>query len=196
VQGIHKSGVFSTTMRNRIIRWLQVLTGGWPAQMVWACIWLDKRGRPRRSKLVIIERDPDAAHGGYSAQSYIKALRKGLLPHYRQSQLFMQDNASIHTAYATRAFLAEHGITIIDWPPYLPDLNPIEHLWWMLKRLVYKHYLQYNNFSKAEEEWEGFCEALKRCWRMIPGRLIKSLIMSMPRRLGACRKAHSWHTKY
>jgi hypothetical protein len=68
--------------------------------MVWACIWLDERGRPRRSKLVIMERDPDAQHGGYSAKSYIKALRKGLLPHYRQSQLFMQDNASV------REFLA------------------------------------------------------------------------------------------
>jgi len=108
----------------------------------------------------------------------------------------MQDNASIHTAYAVRAFLAEHGITTIDWPPYSPDLNPIEHLWWVLKKLVFKHYPQYNNYSRAQEEWEGFCEALKRCWRMIPGRLIKELILSMPRRLAACRKARGWQTKY
>jgi len=174
----------------------EIPTGRRAAQMVWACIWLDERGRPRRSKLVIMERDPDAAHNGYSAQSYIKTLRKGLLPHYQRSQLFMQDNASIHTARAVRAFLAEHGITTINWPPYSPDLNPIEHLWWVLKKLVYKHYPQYNNFSRAEKEWEGFCEALKRCWRMIPGRLIKALIMSMPRRLAACRKAKGWQTKY
>ena len=124
-------------------------TGRQPAQMVWACIWLDERGRPRRSNLVIMERDPNAPRGGYSAQSYIKTLRKGLLPHWRRSQLFMQDNARIHTARAVRAFLAEHGITVINWPPYSPDLNPIEHLWWVLKKLIYKHYLQYNNFSKA-----------------------------------------------
>jgi hypothetical protein len=31
-----------------------------PQQMVWAAIWLDERGRPRRSKLVIMNRDPDA----------------------------------------------------------------------------------------------------------------------------------------
>ena len=92
----------------------EVPTGGQPAQIVWACIWLDEQGRPRRSKLVIMERDPDAKHNGYSAQSYIKALRKGLLPYYRRSQLFMQDNASIHTAHATRAFLAKHRITIIN----------------------------------------------------------------------------------
>jgi transposase len=52
-----------------------------PQQMVWAAIWLDERGHPRRSKLVIMNRDPDAPKRGYSAKSYIQALTKGLLPH-------------------------------------------------------------------------------------------------------------------
>jgi hypothetical protein len=52
-----------------------------PAQMVWASVWLDESGHPRRSELVIMERDPDTSRGGYSAQSYIKALKKGLLPY-------------------------------------------------------------------------------------------------------------------
>ena len=56
-------------------------TGQAPQQMVWASIWLDERGRPRRSNLVIMERDPQAKKRGYSAQSYIEALTKGLLPH-------------------------------------------------------------------------------------------------------------------
>jgi hypothetical protein len=66
--------------------------------MVWASVWLDERGRLRRSKLVIIERDLEAKKKGYSGKSYIEALTKGLLPHYRPSQLFMQDNAGIHTS--------------------------------------------------------------------------------------------------
>jgi hypothetical protein len=41
-----------------------------PAQMVWACVWLDKCGRARRSKLVIMERNPDAKKCGYSVQGY------------------------------------------------------------------------------------------------------------------------------
>jgi hypothetical protein len=48
--------------------------------------------------LVIIERDSDAPRRGYSAQSYIEALTKGLLPHWRRSHLFMQDGAGIHRA--------------------------------------------------------------------------------------------------
>jgi hypothetical protein len=45
--------------------------------MVWASIWVDERGRARRSKLVMMERDPDALKGGHSAQNYIKALTEG-----------------------------------------------------------------------------------------------------------------------
>jgi hypothetical protein len=79
-----------------------------PAQMVWACAWLDERGHPRRSKLIIMERDPNAKTRGYSAKSYMEALTKGLLPHYRRLQLFMQDNAGIHRSRAVAAFFREH----------------------------------------------------------------------------------------
>jgi hypothetical protein len=58
-----------------------ISTGSKPAQMVWASIWLNERGRARRSPLVIMERDPDAPRRSYSAKSYIKALTKGLLPY-------------------------------------------------------------------------------------------------------------------
>jgi hypothetical protein len=56
-----------------------------PQQMVWASIWLDERGQARRSNLVIMARNPNAKRRGYSAKSYIEALIKGLLPHYRRS---------------------------------------------------------------------------------------------------------------
>jgi hypothetical protein len=69
-------------------------------------------------------------------------------------------------------------------------------MWWHLKKLIFKRYPQYNNFSRAEEEWEGFCEALKVCWRAIPDKLILKLIGSMPARINACKKARGWHTKY
>lgn len=174
----------------------EVTTGGKPAQMVWAAIWLDERGYPRRSDLIIMQRDPDAPRGGYSAQSYIQALQQGLLPHWRPSQRFMHDNARIHTAQVVANFMANHEIQPIEWPPYSPDLNPIEHLWWHLKKLLHLRYPQYNNLSRAEDEWDRFCNALKLCWRSIPGALIKSLILSMPRRLKACIKAKGWHTRY
>lgn len=166
-----------------------------PAQMVWTSVWLSERGQPRRSPLIIMERDLDAPRSGYTAKSYIHALERGLLPYWRRSQLFMHDNARIHTSRAAMAFLRDHGIQPIRWPAYSPDLNPIEHLWWHLKKRMYKFYPQYSNYSVAQEQWDGFCKALKDCWRRIPGRLIRRLILSMPRRLDACRRARGWQTK-
>ena len=30
------------------------------------------------------------------------------------------------------------GVDVLEWPPYSPDLNPIEYLWFRLKQLVYE----------------------------------------------------------
>ena len=62
------------------------------------------------------------------AKVTFKSFVKGLLPSYRTSQLFVQDNARIYTSRVVRTFLADHQITTLDWPAYSPDLNPIEHL--------------------------------------------------------------------
>ncbi|EUC28160.1 hypothetical protein COCCADRAFT_69098, partial [Bipolaris zeicola 26-R-13] len=82
------------------------------------------------------------------------------------------------------------------WPANSPDLNPIKHLWWALKRKVHEIFPQYRNYSQAQDEWHRFCEALKECWRRLPNELITQLITSMLRRLAACRRARGYQTKY
>lgn len=37
------------------------------------------------------------------------------------------DNAPIHTAKIIKDWFCEQGIPLVDWRPYSPDLNPIEH---------------------------------------------------------------------
>ena len=167
-----------------------------PAQMVWASIWLDSRGHARRSPLVIMERDLDAPHNGYTTRSYLTALKEGLVPYYQPGQVFMQDNARIHTSLDAREFLMDHGVWVMDWPPYSPDLNPIEHLWHRLKLIMYKEYPQFNQLGSSVEEVAAFYHALKEAWLKIPNLLIRKVILSMPNRLAACRKSRGRQTKY
>jgi len=69
--------------------------------MIWALI-KGTGTTAKCSELIIIECNPKSKRNGYSAVSYMEALDKGLLL-ICNSELFMQDNASVHTAHAVRA---------------------------------------------------------------------------------------------
>ena len=166
------------------------------SQMCWAQIWVDERGRPRRSRLIIMERDSKAKRKGYSANSYIKTLEEGLLPYWRDGDIFQHDNAPIHNARKVKKWMLRHRIRLIKWPPYSPDLNPIEHMWWALKKMVHKLHPELATIGQSDEDWERLKAALKEAWMKIPNSLILALIRSMPRRLRAVRDAWGWQTKY
>jgi len=40
----------------------------------------------------------------------------------------MQDNAPIHRVRKSKLWFQENDIEVMEWPPYSPDLNPIENL--------------------------------------------------------------------
>ena len=84
----------------------------------------------------------------------------------------------------------------MDWPPFSPDLNPIEHVWSLLKRSLPKLYpelvhLKANTINRAR-----LAECLITAWRQIDQDVIDRLIMSLPERLQSVKNAGGWYTKY
>ena len=174
----------------------EIGTSRQPARMVWASIWMTPGGGIGRSPLVIMARDASARRNGYTSLSYTMALEEGLRNKYRPGELFMQDNAPIHTAHCSREWLELHGVHTIDWPPYSPDLNLIEHLWWALKKQLHKLKPYLDNIGDSDSEWVEFELGLKEAWAAIPEKLVRDLITSMPRRINAVLQAKGYQTRY
>jgi transposase len=59
-----------------------------------------------------------------------------LNPHLK----FMQDNARGYRARETLEECRERGIRPIFWPPFSPDLNPIETVWNRMKDFIAADY--------------------------------------------------------
>ncbi len=86
---------------------------------------------------------------GVGPQYFLKstvnaAIYQGILEHFMLSSadklygdadfIFQQDLAPAHTAKDTKSWFNDHGVTVLDWPPNSPDLNPVENLWGIVKR--------------------------------------------------------------
>jgi hypothetical protein len=111
--------------------------------------------------------------------------------------LFMQDNAPCHKANDILEFLHEHYVPIMEWPPQLPDLNPIENLWTELKVRFHKRFLElFNHPSKSFEACYRYAEVLQEVWYSQGMELVEALIASMPRRCQAIIEAQGGWTKY
>ena len=51
-----------------------------------------------------------------------------------------------HAAGDTKQDLAERGIIVIFWPPFSPDLNPIERVWHIMKNYIQDNYPHPSNY--------------------------------------------------
>ena len=100
---------------------------------------------------------------------------------------YLQDNDPKHKSTMIRDWFFTQGITLLDFPPYSPDMNPIENLWAVLKSMVYR-----SNINNLDGLWD----AAQRCWQNIPNETLKDLIASMPRRVAAVIKSKGFYTKY
>ena len=109
---------------------------------------------------------------------------------------FIQDNVRIHIAKKVKKWFEDKGIAVMDWPPYNPDLNPIEHLWAQLKQWIHEHYPKLNEMGANEEAYQRLFEAIREGWEAISQEAIKELIKSMDTRVNCVLQADGWYTRF
>ena len=100
-----------------------------------------------------------------------------------------QDNCAIHTARVVKNWFAQHRIEVLQWPPYSPDLNPIENIW---GRIV-------KNWEGGNERTQAALdEHTKNEWERYRGdtAYFENLATSMRDRMAAVMEAHGGHTPY
>lgn len=103
--------------------------------------------------------------------------------------VLMHDNARPHSADIVTAHLRHVGIRAIEWPAKSPDLNPIEHIWDMIKKKVRAR----DDVPQTLAELEA---VVQEEWENIPEDVIKHFIRGMPRRIEAVLRARGGNTRY
>jgi hypothetical protein len=132
-------------------------------------------------------------NGTMRAANYKQTLTDYLLPAigywYGDGEcVFQQDNAPCHKSAAITEFLSEYNFDVMEWPPYSPDISPIENLWAICKRRVH---------ATALHSKEELVVKLRAVWHSDEIRnACVSLIEGMPRRIDAVIRARGGPTKY
>ncbi len=75
----------------------------------------------------------------------------------------------------------------MDWPSMPPGLNPIEHLWGILKQKVEE--LKVSNIPQL-------CDVVMEKWKRTPVANCEALVNSIPKRVKALPENNGGHTKY
>ena len=103
--------------------------------------------------------------------------------------IFQQDNDSKHTSKVAQECFQELGLRVLTWPANSPDLNPIEHLWFILKQKL-------NDYPEPPKGMLELWERVEVVWEAISKEEVQKLIASMPDRIHAVIRAKGDVTDY
>ena len=134
----------------------------------------------------------DFINGIMNKNVYLDILKENLPNSKRKLFLgydfvFQQDGNPNLTSHIVTNWLDKNYKYMKPWPPQSPDLNPIEHLWKILKEKISRHR------PKSITELE---QATRLEWENISSDVTENLVNSMPSRVIEVIKAKGGHTKY
>ncbi len=145
--------------------------------MVWGCMSAAGTG-----ELWFIE-------GNMDSNMYCDILKRKMMPSLQKlcPTAVFEHNDPKHTTNMTTALLMKLKVKVMEWPSMSPDLNPIEHMWGILKRKVEKHHV--SNIQQL-------CDVIMEEWKRMPATTCAALVNSMPRRIKAVLDNNDAPTKY
>lgn len=167
----------------------EVRCGKGVKKMLWAAFSYN-----RRTGLVPLNGDEASKKKGVTGR-VVRALYEAFLPEIiGPHDTFMHDNARVHTAKIVKESLAELRIKVMVWPPYSPDLNPIENLWAIMKRHIYQRYPWLEKAPDTIATLEALIKAAQESWHLISTEILRNASDGMPKRVEAIIAAEGWYT--
>jgi hypothetical protein len=137
--------------------------------------------------------------GTVNSERYNTYILSGIQAFIRQHPLegyiFMHDGAGPHRSIETKFNLFQREIRNIQFPPYSPDLNLIEHVWNWMKNWIQEHYWK----ARYRPDRISFAELrmiIWEAWNAVPDDYIQTLYNSWWKRCQAIINANGGPTKY
>ncbi len=149
---------------------LPIVKHGGGSVMVWGCLSAAGTG-----ELQFIE-------GTMNANMYCDVLKQSMIPSLRRlgrRAVFQHDN--------DHCFAKEDGLSWTRWTSMSPDLNPIEHLWGILKWKV---------DERKVSSIHQLRDVVMEKWKRTPVATCEALVNSMPKRVKTVLENYGGHRKY
>ena len=127
--------------------------------------------------------------GNINSNMYRETLQLSMIPSLQKlgsRAVFQHDNDPKHTSKMTIALLKRLRVMVMGRPSMSSDLNPIEHLWGILKQKV--EVCKVSNICQLRN-------VVMEKWKSIPVATSEALVNSMPRKVKAVLDNDGGHTK-
>ena len=153
---------------------------------------------------------PGARTGGASWLKYLWLLKSWLPDLVRQfphgtTVCFMLDGADIYCGTLVKNWLSQieaRGISrqmvkLVKWPPYSPDMNPIETVWVQVKSLFERL-----DSDRSNSKYTGWAlrieiqDTVEHCWELLDSEYFENLAKSMPETIKEVIEAKGWYTRF
>lgn len=119
-----------------------------------------------KSELCICEKNINARYYTEILGEYLVPF----LPNLNRYRL-QHDNASPHTATFTRNWLTDHAVKLLeDYPPWSPELNPMEHVWSWMHAFVN---------AQTPTDRRSFERSILLGWQKLPDSVIRKYITNL-----------------